>query len=49
VKSFSIKEEGSKISVLDELRSPTILKHRDLLIFDKYLMVLFAPNVILIV
>jgi hypothetical protein len=49
LKSFSIKNEGSHISVLEELRNPNSFKHRSVLVFDGYLMVFFAPNVILIV
>lgn len=49
VKSYSLKNEGGKVSVLDELRTAASFKHRTLLVFDTHLLVFFAPNTILVV
>ena len=48
LKKFSLKNEGSKISVLEELLSPIVYKHSNLLVFDDFLMVFLAPKTVII-
>ena len=49
LKALSLTALSSHSSVLDELRSPNSFRHRSLLVFDNYIIVIFAPNVVLII
>ena len=48
LKKYSLKNEGSKISVLEELLSPIVYKHSNLLVFDDFLMAFLAPKTMII-